>query len=99
MREFDAVLPWRVTASQWNMLGSHDTPRLRSIVGSREMVEVAATLLLTYPGTPVVFAGDEVGLTGLNGEHARATMPWDDGAPRAQAARAGTARRSTCTGR
>ena len=35
MREFDAVLPWRVTASQWNMLGSHDTPRLRSIVGSR----------------------------------------------------------------
>jgi alpha-glucosidase len=42
------------------------------------MVEVAATLLLTYPGTPVVFAGDEVGLTGLNGEHGRATMPWDD---------------------
>lgn len=80
MREFDAVLPWRVTASQWNMLGSHDTPRLRSIVGSREMVEVAATLLLTYPGTPVIFAGDEVGLTGLNGEHGRATMPWDDAA-------------------
>ncbi|MCB7135434.1 glycoside hydrolase family 13 protein [Cellulosimicrobium marinum] len=78
MRDFDAVHPWRVTAAQWNMLGSHDTPRLRSIVGSRELVEVAATLLLTYPGTPVVFAGDEVGLTGLNGEHARATMPWDD---------------------
>lgn len=78
MRDFDAVHPWRVTASQWNMLGSHDTPRLRSIVGSRELVEVAATLLLTYPGTPVVFAGDEVGLTGLNGEHARATMPWDE---------------------
>ncbi|WP_338403675.1 glycoside hydrolase family 13 protein [Cellulosimicrobium arenosum] len=78
MRDFDAVVPWRVTASQWNMLGSHDTPRLRSIVGSRELVEVAATLLLTYPGTPVVFAGDEVGLTGINGEHARATMPWDE---------------------
>ena len=78
MREFDAVLPWRVTASQWNMLGSHDTPRLRSIVGSRAMVEVAAALLLTYPGTPAIFAGDEVGLTGLNGEHARATMPWHD---------------------
>ncbi len=78
MREFDSVLPWKVTSAQWNMLGSHDTPRLRSIVGSRDMVEVAATLLLTYPGTPVIFAGDEVGLTGLNGEHARATMPWDD---------------------
>lgn len=78
MREFDAVLPWAVTSRQWNMLGSHDTPRLRSIVGSREMVEVAVGLLLTYPGTPVVFAGDEVGLTGMNGEHARATMPWDE---------------------
>ncbi|WP_265522040.1 glycoside hydrolase family 13 protein [Oerskovia flava] len=78
MRDFDAVLPWSVTARQWNMLGSHDTPRLRSIVGSDELVEVAATLLVTYPGTPVMFAGDEVGLTGLNGEHARATMPWDE---------------------
>ncbi len=76
MRDFDAVLPWAVTSRQWNMLGSHDTPRLRSIVGSAEMVEVAATLLLTYPGTPVMFAGDEVGLTGTNGEHARVPMPW-----------------------
>lgn len=78
MREFDAVLPWSVACRQWNMLGSHDTPRLRSIVGSREMVEVAAGLLLTYPGTPVMFAGDEVGITGVNGEHGRATFPWDD---------------------
>ncbi|MFC8924229.1 glycoside hydrolase family 13 protein [Cellulosimicrobium sp. NPDC057127] len=77
MRDFDAAVPWRVTAAQWNMLGSHDTPRLRSIVGSLDLVEVAVTLLMTYPGTPVVFAGDEVGLTGINGEHARATMPWD----------------------
>lgn len=78
MRDFDALVPWAVTARQWNLLGSHDTPRLRSVVGSAAMVEVAATLLLTYPGTPVVFAGDEVGLTGTNGEHARATMPWAD---------------------
>jgi alpha-glucosidase len=26
----------------------------------------------------VVFAGDEVGAEGLNGEHARVTMPWDE---------------------
>lgn len=80
MREFASAVPWQVTVRQWNMLGSHDTARLRSIVGSREMVEVAAALLFTYPGTPVVFAGDEVGATGLNGEHARATMAWDQGA-------------------
>lgn len=78
MRDFDAVVPWKVMATQWNMLGSHDTPRLRSLAGNREMVEVAAGLLFTYPGTPVLFAGDEVGAQGLNGEHARVTMPWDN---------------------
>ncbi|MEP7763621.1 glycoside hydrolase family 13 protein [Sanguibacter sp. 25GB23B1] len=77
MRDFDAVVPWKVTAAQWNMLGSHDTPRLRTLVGDRAMVEVAAGMLLTYPGTPVLFAGDELGAQGTNGEHARVTMPWD----------------------
>lgn len=91
MREVAALVPWQVAATQWNMLGSHDTPRLRSIVGSRELVEVAATLLFTYPGAPVVFAGDEVGATGTNGEHARTTMAWD------QAARGGGPRWDAAT--
>ncbi|WP_240930556.1 glycoside hydrolase family 13 protein [Isoptericola sp. BMS4] len=89
MREFAALVPWQVTAAQWNLLGSHDTPRLRSLVGSPELVEVAAGLLFTYPGTPVVFAGDEVGATGTNGEHGRTTMAWDQaavGGPRWDAA-------------
>ena len=76
MRDFDSAVPWTVTAAQWNLLGSHDTARIRSLVGP-DLVEVAAGLLFTYPGTPVLFAGDELGLEGLNGEHARATMPWD----------------------
>jgi alpha-glucosidase len=65
-----------VTTHQWNLLGSHDTARFRTIAGSRERVEVGAGLLLTYPGTPVVFAGDEGGVAGVNGEHARVPMPW-----------------------
>ncbi|WP_188037450.1 glycoside hydrolase family 13 protein [Actinotalea sp. JY-7885] len=85
MRDFDALVPWQVTAHQWNMLGSHDTPRLRTMVGAGvrpegevdAAVEVAVGLLMTYPGTPMIFAGDEVGATGDNGEHARVTMPWD----------------------
>ena len=77
MRDVDSAVPWAVTRNQWNLLGSHDTARIRTVVGSRSMVEVAAGLLLTLPGTPVLLAGDEGGLTGTNGEHARATMPWD----------------------
>jgi alpha-glucosidase len=77
MREVDATVPWSVTRHQWNLLGSHDTARLRTVVGSAQMQEVAAALLFTYPGTPVLFAGDEGGVTGINGEHARVPMPWD----------------------
>jgi alpha-glucosidase len=90
MRDFDSTVPWAVTSHQWNMLGSHDTARLRTVVGTRERVELAAGLLFTYPGTPAMFAGDEGGLTGTNGEHARVPMPWDDidagGGPRWDAA-------------
>ncbi|WP_028048737.1 glycoside hydrolase family 13 protein [Cellulomonas sp. URHD0024] len=78
MRDFDSTVPWSITTHQWNMLGSHDTARVRTVVGSRERVELAAGLLFTYPGTPAIFAGDEGGLTGTNGEHARVAMPWRD---------------------
>ena len=77
MREVMAAVPWSVTAHQWNLLGSHDTPRIRTIVGP-DMVEVAVGLLMTYPGTPMVFSGDEIGATGTTGEHSRVTMPWDE---------------------
>ena len=85
-----AAVPWTVVAHQWNLLGSHDTPRIRTLTGSAGLVEVGAGLLFTYPGTPMVFAGDEGGLTGLTGEHGRVPMPWDEidagGGPRWDAA-------------
>jgi alpha-glucosidase len=34
-------------------------------------------MLATMPGTPMVFAGDEWGMTGDNGEDSRRPMPWD----------------------
>ncbi len=88
MRDFDSTVPWSVTRHQWNLLGSHDTARIRTVTGSRERVEVAAGFLLTYPGTPVIWAGDEGGLTGTNGEHGRVPMPWAriDGEPGASGA-------------
>jgi alpha-glucosidase len=36
------------------------------------------TLLLTYPGVPSIFAGDEIGLEGSSGEDSRRTFNWDD---------------------
>jgi alpha-glucosidase len=77
MRQFDAPVAWKTKARQWNMLGSHDTPRILSLTGSPERAEVAAAWLFSYPGLPALFAGDEGGATGTTGEHARTTMPWD----------------------
>jgi alpha-glucosidase len=78
MREFSAVIPWRSVEHNLNLLGSHDTPRIRTIVGDAARQAVAAGLLLTYVGIPMVFMGDELGLEGLDGEHSRTPMPWHD---------------------
>ncbi|WP_425957065.1 alpha-amylase family glycosyl hydrolase [Xylanimonas sp. McL0601] len=80
MREFASRVPWQVAAAQWNILGSHDTPRVRTILGSAATVELAAAMLYAYPGTPMLFAGDETGAVGSNGEHARTTMASDQAA-------------------
>jgi len=78
MREFGSAVPWAVTRAQWNLLASHDTPRIQTVAGDPARVLLAVVLLLTYPGTPVVFAGEEWGLEGRSGEESRRTMPWDD---------------------
>ena len=76
IREFQAVTPWRSLISSWSLLCSHDTPRIRTVVGDRELVGVAAGLLFTFPGAPMVFMGDELGGEGVKGEDARRPMPW-----------------------
>jgi alpha-glucosidase len=75
MRSFAALQSWRSLTHSWTMLGSHDTERLHSVV-DQPLVEVAVGLLMTLPGVPMIFAGDEVGLLGDNGEDARRPMPW-----------------------
>ncbi|MFD1539622.1 glycoside hydrolase family 13 protein [Nonomuraea guangzhouensis] len=76
-RAFAAHLSWRSQANSWQLLDSHDSPRIRTVTGSADRHLVALGLQATLPGTPMVFAGSEYGLTGVNGEHSRTPMPWD----------------------
>lgn len=78
MRSFTASFGWRAVTTSWNILGSHDSPRIRTITGSSALHHLAAVLQFTLPGVPMVFAGDELGLEGVNGEDSRRTMPWHD---------------------
>lgn len=80
MREFAAGVPWRSAVANINLIGSHDHARIRSVVGSDERTAVAAGLLFTYPGTPMLYMGDELGLQANDREGARAPMPWADSA-------------------
>lgn len=79
LREYTSQMPASSLARSMNLLDSHDTPRIRTVVGSREAHLVAATALFTAPGVPTIFSGDELGATGLTGEHSRTTMPWASG--------------------
>ena len=61
------------------LLDSHDTARFRTVVLGDKKAHIAAmTMMLTYPGVPSIFAGDEIGLEGSWGEDARRTINWED---------------------
>jgi alpha-glucosidase len=77
MDVFRAAIPWRSFAHNLTLLGSHDTPRWRTVASSAEAALVGVGLLLTYPGIPSVLYGDEIGLGGQWGEDGRRPMPWD----------------------
>ncbi|HEY2886995.1 MAG TPA: alpha-amylase family glycosyl hydrolase, partial [Candidatus Limnocylindrales bacterium] len=68
-----------VTAVQLNLLGSHDTPRVRTVVGGDvAAVRLAFLLLTTLPGAPCLYYGDEIGLIGANDPANRGSFPWDE---------------------
>ncbi len=78
MRRFRAGVPWEAVVSSWTLVDSHDTPRFRTIAGSRERHLVGVGLQMTMPGVPMLYAGSELGLEGRWGEDGRRPMPWSD---------------------
>ncbi|MFT4286519.1 glycoside hydrolase family 13 protein [Nocardioides sp.] len=67
---------WRASTQSWSILSSHDSARIRTLVRDPATHRVAAGLQFTLPGVPMLFAGDEIGLEGVNGEDGRRPMPW-----------------------
>ncbi|SEN06222.1 alpha-glycosidase [Lihuaxuella thermophila] len=63
----------------WNLLDSHDTERfLTSCDESLEKFRLAVLFQLTYVGTPLIYYGDEVGMTGKTDPDCRRPMIWDE---------------------
>jgi alpha-glucosidase len=74
-----AAVPYEVALAQWNVLGSHDTPRLLSVLGGdTSRLAAAFALQFAWPGVPCVYYGDEVGLEGGGDPDCRRCFPWDE---------------------
>ncbi len=81
-----SVYAWETTLVQFNLLSSHDAPRVAAIArGDRATLRLATLLQMTYPGAPCVYYGDEIALRGTKrydrphrDQDARWPFPWHD---------------------
>ena len=85
--------------SAMNFLGTHDTPRILTVLGAdtvpqskderaayrltpaqrlkaAALVRLAALVLFTFPGSPMVYYGDEAGMEGFEDPFNRGGYPW-----------------------
>lgn len=76
-----AVIPWAVALQQFNLVDSHDTSRIRSILGENDALHrLVALVLFTFPGIPCIYYGDEIGMVDFPQLASRGCMAWDENA-------------------
>lgn len=70
--------PQQTNEVVFNLLCSHDTPRLLTRLGEdKRRMKLSVVFLFTFMGTPCIFYGDEVGLSGDGDPDCRQCMEWD----------------------
>lgn len=70
--------PKNIAINMFNLLDSHDTSRLHTMLGEDErLVKLAFLLQMSYGGSPSVYYGSEVGLFGVHDGN-RQCMVWDE---------------------
>jgi len=60
----------------WNILSTHDTPRIKNIFG--DLWKIAVILQFTVPGSPLVYYGEEIGMQGEGDPYCRQPMLWQE---------------------
>ena len=65
--------------TSWNIISTHDTNRmLQEVDGNENLFKMAVSLQFTYPGIPMIYYGDEIGLLpGQKEISNRSGMNWD----------------------
>lgn len=71
--------PLQASEVAFNLLDSHDTPRLLTIAkGDKEKQKLAALFQFTFMGTPCIYYGDEIGMDGGADPDCRKCMEWNE---------------------
>ncbi|RJP81057.1 MAG: glycoside hydrolase family 13 protein [Candidatus Zixiibacteriota bacterium] len=75
IREF----PWEKLQACWNLVSSHDTNRMLYDVGGDEaLFKMAVVFQFTFPGIPMIYYGDELGIEfGEKEISNRTAMDWE----------------------
>lgn len=79
--EYTSKIPFVIQQNMFNMLDSHDLPRLHTIQNiSKEDYISAVVVMFTIIGTPSIYYGDEIEIEGFADaiwESCRFPMPWE----------------------
>lgn len=82
MRE---AYPPQAFSALMNLLSTHDQPRAlhhfdedRDLAQAKQRLRLAVFFQMTYPGSPTIYYGDEVGVGGGEDPFNRAPYPWAD---------------------
>ncbi|MCU9612466.1 alpha-glycosidase [Caldibacillus lycopersici] len=71
--------PKNVNEVAFNLLGSHDTERIQNTANfDQNKIKQMLAFQLSFPGSPCIYYGDEIGLTGSNDPGCRKCMVWDE---------------------
>lgn len=74
------MYPLSVQEVAFNLLGSHDTPRiLTQSNNNKDLVKLQSLLQFSMAGSPCIYYGDEIGMTGDQDPGCRKCMEWDEG--------------------
>jgi glycosidase len=83
--------PSQVFYALMNLVSSHDISRAlyqlgytsdsdsaATIATAKQRLRLATFIQMSYPGSPAIYYGDEVGMTGGSDPYNRGTYPWED---------------------
>ena len=79
LEEMYNLYDWETNFAQMNMLDSHDMARALWIMGGDvSALKLCVLAMMTLPGAPCIYYGDEIGLSAAGDPYCRGAFPWSN---------------------